>query len=50
VGISALKGENIQQLILTIEDVLSQGSVDVDIVLPAIAWTWSIWPWSGTGA
>ena len=35
VGISALKGENIQQLILTIEDVLSQGSVDVDIVLPA---------------
>jgi GTP-binding protein HflX len=35
IGISALKGENIQQLFLTIEDILSQGSVDIDIVLPA---------------
>jgi len=34
-GISALKGENIQQLLLLIEDILSQDSVDVDIVLPA---------------
>ena len=34
-GISALKGENIQQLFLMIEDILSQGSVDIDIVLPA---------------
>ena len=34
-GISALKGENIQQLFLLIESVLSQGSVDIDIVLPA---------------
>ena len=34
-GISALKGENIQQLFLMIEDLLSQGSVDIDIVLPA---------------
>src|SRR5208282_3013860 len=35
VGISALKGENIQQLFLIIEGILSQGSVDIDIVLPA---------------
>lgn len=35
VGISALKGENIQQLFLLIEDRLSQGLVEVDIVLPA---------------
>jgi len=34
-GISALKGENIQQLFLMIEDILSEGSVDIDIVLPA---------------
>ena len=34
-GISALKGENIQQLFLLIEDLLSQGSVDIDMVLPA---------------
>jgi 50S ribosomal subunit-associated GTPase HflX len=34
IGISALKGENIQQLFLLIEDILSQGSVDIDIVLP----------------
>jgi len=35
IGISALKGENIQQLLLLIEGILSQGSVDIDIVLPA---------------
>ena len=35
VGISALKGENIQQLFLMIEDILSQHAVDIDIVLPA---------------
>jgi GTP-binding protein HflX len=35
IGISALKGENIQRLFLMIEDILSQGAVDVDIVLPA---------------
>jgi GTP-binding protein HflX len=35
IGISALKGENIQQLFLLIEDILSQASVDIDIVLPA---------------
>jgi len=35
IGISALKGENIQQLFLMIEDILSQGSVDIDIVLPS---------------
>ena len=34
-GISALKGENIQQLFLLIEDALSQGSIDIDIVLSA---------------
>jgi GTP-binding protein HflX len=34
-GVSALKGENIQQLFLLIEDILSQGSVEIDIVLPA---------------
>jgi GTP-binding protein HflX len=34
-GISALKGENIQQLFLLIEEILSQGSVEIDIVLPA---------------
>ena len=34
-GISALKGENIQQLLLLIEDFLSQDSVDIDIILPA---------------
>jgi GTP-binding protein HflX len=33
-GISALSGENIQQLLLLIEDLLSQDSVEVDIVLP----------------
>ena len=35
VGISALKGENLQQLFLMMEDLLSKGSVDIDIVLPA---------------
>ena len=35
IGISALKGENIQQLLLLIEGVLLQDTVDVDIVLPA---------------
>ena len=35
IGISALKGENVQQLLLMIEDVLSEGLVDIDIVLPA---------------
>ena len=35
IGISALKGENIQQMFLMIEDILSQGAVDIDIVLPA---------------
>jgi len=35
VGISALSGENIQKLFLLIEDILSQGSEDIDIVLPA---------------
>jgi GTP-binding protein HflX len=35
IGISALKGENIQQLFLLIEDMLSQALVDIDIVLPA---------------
>jgi len=35
IGISALKGENIQQLFLLIEDILSEGDVDIDIVLPA---------------
>jgi len=35
IGVSALKGENIQQLFLIIEDILTQGSVDIDIVLPA---------------
>jgi len=34
-GISALTGENIQQLLLSIENALSQDSVEVDIVLPA---------------
>jgi GTP-binding protein HflX len=34
IGISASKGENIQQLFLLIEDAVSQGSVDIDIVLP----------------
>ena len=34
-GVSALKGENIQHLFLMIEEILSQGSVGVDIVLPA---------------
>jgi len=35
IGVSALKGENIQQLFLLMEDILSQGSVDIDIILPA---------------
>jgi GTP-binding protein HflX len=35
IGVSAFKGENIQQLFLLIEDILSQGSVEIDIVLPA---------------
>jgi GTP-binding protein HflX len=35
IGISALKGENVQQLLLLIESVLLQDTVDVDIVLPA---------------
>jgi len=35
IGISALKGENIQALLIMLEDILSQGSVDIDIVLPA---------------
>jgi len=35
IGISALKGQNIQQLLLLTEDLLAQGSVDIDIVLPA---------------
>jgi GTPase len=35
IGISALKGENIQKLFLLIEDILSQGAVDIDIVLPS---------------
>ena len=35
IGVSALKGENIQQLFLLIEELLSQGSVEIDIVLPA---------------
>jgi len=35
IGISALKGENIQQLFLMIEDILSQGAVDIDIILPS---------------
>ncbi len=35
IGISALKGENIQQLYLMIEKLLSQGTVDIDIVLPS---------------
>ena len=35
VGISALKGENIQQLLLTIEDILAKGSEDIDLVLPS---------------
>ncbi len=34
-GISALKGENIQQLFLLVEDILSQGAVEIDILLPA---------------
>jgi len=34
-GISALKGEHIQQLLLLVESALSQGSVDIDVVLPA---------------
>lgn len=34
-GISALTGENIQQLLLSIEEALSQDSVEVDIILPA---------------
>ncbi|MDE2027636.1 MAG: hypothetical protein KGJ11_03720, partial [Candidatus Omnitrophica bacterium] len=34
IGISALKGENIQQLLLMIEEILSQGSVDIDVILP----------------
>jgi len=34
IGISASKGENIQQLLLLIEDVLAQGSVEIDILLP----------------
>ncbi|MBF0512106.1 MAG: hypothetical protein HQL13_07260, partial [Candidatus Omnitrophica bacterium] len=33
-GISALHGENIQALCLMIEDVLSQGAQDVDVLLP----------------
>ena len=35
IGISALNGENIQQLLLLIEGALSQDMIDVDIVLPA---------------
>ncbi|MBF0504207.1 MAG: GTPase HflX [Candidatus Omnitrophica bacterium] len=35
IGISALKGENIQQLFLLIEDILGQDSQEVDIILPA---------------
>ncbi len=35
IGISALKGENIGQLLLLIEDILGEGSVDIDVVLPA---------------
>jgi GTP-binding protein HflX len=35
VGVSALKGENIQQLFLAMEDLLSKGSVEIDMVLPA---------------
>jgi len=35
IGISALKGENLQQLLLMVEDILSKGSVEIDIVLPA---------------
>jgi GTP-binding protein HflX len=34
-GISALKGENIHQLFLMIESILSEGSIDIDLVLPA---------------
>ncbi len=34
-GISALKGENVQKLLLLIEDILAQASVEVDIVLPS---------------
>lgn len=34
-GISALKGEGVQQLLFMVEDVFSQGSVDIDIILPS---------------
>jgi GTP-binding protein HflX len=35
IGVSALHTENIQKLFLLIEDMLAQGAVDIDIVLPA---------------
>ncbi|MDE1921097.1 MAG: GTPase HflX [Candidatus Omnitrophica bacterium] len=35
IGICALKGENVQQLLLLVEDMLSAGHVDIDVVLPA---------------
>ena len=35
IGVSALKGENIQKLFFLVEDLLSDGSVDIDLVLPA---------------
>lgn len=35
VGISALKGQNIQNLLLIIEECLSAGTVDIDVVLPS---------------
>ena len=35
IGISALKGENINKLLLLIEDILGEGAVDINVVLPA---------------
>ncbi len=35
IGISALKGQNLNQLLLLVEETLGEGSVDVDVLLPA---------------
>lgn len=35
VGISARKGENVQKLLLMVEDVLQEDSIEIDVVLPS---------------